>query len=46
VRHWAQILGEAEHASLLDKTIQEEGHADHLLTSIAGRVNVDAERAA
>jgi ferritin-like metal-binding protein YciE len=46
VRHWAQILGEAEHASLLDKTIQEEGHADHLLTSIAGRVNVDAEKAA
>ena len=46
VRHWAQILGEAEHASLLDKTIQEEGHADHLLTSIADRVNVDAEKAA
>jgi len=46
VRRWAQILGEAEHASLLDKTIQEEGHADHLLTSIADRVNVDAEKAA
>jgi len=46
VRRWAQILGEAEHASLLDKTIQEEGHADHQLTSIADRVNVDAEKAA
>lgn len=46
VRRWAQILGEAEQAALLDQTIQEEGHADHLLTSIAERVNVDAEKAA
>jgi ferritin-like metal-binding protein YciE len=46
VRRWAQILGEAEHAALLDKTIREEGHADQLLTSIADRVNVDAEKAA
>src|ERR1041385_6410727 len=34
VRRWAQILGEAEQAALLDKTRSEEGHADHLLTSI------------
>jgi len=46
VRRWAQILGEAEQAALLDKTIQEEGHADQLLTSISDRVNVEAERAA
>jgi len=46
VRRWAQILGEAEQAALLDKTIQEEGHAYHLLTSISDRVNVEAERAA
>lgn len=46
VRRWAQILGEAEQAALLDQTIKEEGHADHLLTSIAERVNVDAEKAA
>jgi ferritin-like metal-binding protein YciE len=46
VRHWAQILGEAEQAALLDQTIKEEGHADHLLTSVAERVNVDAEKAA
>lgn len=46
VRRWAEILGEAEQAALLNQTIQEEGHADHLLTSIAERVNVDAERAA
>jgi len=46
VRRWAQILGEAEQAALLDKTIQEEGHADHLLTSISNRVNVEADKAA
>jgi ferritin-like metal-binding protein YciE len=46
VRRWAQILGEAEQAALLDQTIQEEGHADHLLTSIADRVNVEADKAA
>ena len=46
VRRWAQILGNAGQASLLDKTIQEEGHADHLLTSIADRVNVEADKAA
>ena len=46
VRRWAQILGEAEQAALLDKTIQEEGHADHLLTSISDRVNVEADKAA
>jgi ferritin-like metal-binding protein YciE len=46
VRRWAQILGEAEQAALLDQTIKEEGHADHLLTSVAERVNVDAEKAA
>ena len=46
VRRWAQILGEAEQAALLDKTIKEERHADQLLTSISDRVNVEAERAA
>ena len=40
VRRWAQILGEAEQAALLDKTIQEEGHADQLLTSSSDRINV------
>ena len=46
VRRWAQILGEAEQAALLDQTIKEEGRADHLLTSIADRVNVEADKAA
>lgn len=46
VRHWAQVLGESAHAELLDKTIKEEGHADHLLTQISDRVNPYAEKAA
>jgi ferritin-like metal-binding protein YciE len=46
VRRWAQLLGEAAHVELLDKTIKEEGHADHLLTEIAERVNPYAQKAA
>ncbi len=46
VRHFAQILGETAAAELLNQTIQEEGHADHLLTSIAERVNPAARKAA
>jgi len=46
VRRWAQLLGQSAHAELLDKTIKEEGHADHLLTEIAERVNPYAQRAA
>lgn len=46
VRQFARILGESEAASLLDQTIKEEGHADHLLTEIADRVNPYAEKTA
>jgi ferritin-like metal-binding protein YciE len=46
VRRWAELLGETRHAELLDKTIHEEGHADHLLTEIAQRINLYAEKAA
>ncbi len=46
VRNWARILGETRQANLLDQTIKEEGHADHLLTQIAERVNPYAEKAA
>jgi ferritin-like metal-binding protein YciE len=46
VRQFARILGQAKHAQLLDQTIREEGHADHLLTEIASRVNPYAEKAA
>ena len=46
VRRWAQLLGEREHAEMLDRTLKEESHADHLLTEIAERVNPYAEKAA
>lgn len=46
VRHFAHILGQTAQAHLLNQTIKEEGHADHLLTEIANRVNPYAEKAA
>ena len=46
LRTWARLLGEVEAADLLAQTLQEEGHADHLLTSIAERVNSKAQKAA
>lgn len=46
VRHFAQVLGLDQDAELLNQTAQEEGHADHLLTSIAERVNPSAKQAA
>lgn len=46
VRRFAQILGYADQARLLTLTIEEEGHADQLLTEIADRVNPSAQRAA
>ena len=46
VRQWAQTLGKNDQAALLDPTIKEEGHADHLLTQIASRINFEADKAA
>jgi ferritin-like metal-binding protein YciE len=46
VRQWALVLGKNGQATLLDQTIKEEGHADHLLTEIASRINVEALKAA
>ena len=46
LRTWAGILGKPAHADLLDRTIKEEGHADHLLISIAERVTPVARKAA
>ncbi len=46
VRRFAQILGHADQAQLLDLTIKEEGHFDQLLTEIADRVNPSAQKAA
>ncbi len=45
-RSWANILGQSKHAQILDQTLQEEGHADRLLTSISDRVNPYAEKVA
>jgi ferritin-like metal-binding protein YciE len=46
VRHFARVLGFEEDADALHQTIQEEGHADHLLTEIAERINPSARKAA
>lgn len=43
LRQFAWVLGETAAADILDLTIKEEGHADHLLSSIAERINVDAK---
>jgi ferritin-like metal-binding protein YciE len=45
VRQWAWVLGETKAAELLNQTAKEEGDADHLLTSIAERVNPRAKAA-
>ena len=42
LRNLAIILGEAEHAALLDKTLDEEKHADKLLTELSEQINVAA----
>ena len=41
-RDWAKTLGLTTHAELLEKTLEEEKHADHLLTTISQRENVEA----
>lgn len=46
VRHFAHVLGREKEVEALNQTIHEEGHADHLLTSIAERVNPIAKKAA
>lgn len=46
VRSFAQILGLAQQAETLNQTLQEEGHADKLLTAISDRANPQAARAA
>ena len=44
-RSWAATLGLAQQAELLQKSLDEEKHADHLLSSIADRENVAAAQA-
>lgn len=42
LRTWANILGEQDHARILEKTLEEEKAADQLLTSLSQQVNVQA----
>jgi ferritin-like metal-binding protein YciE len=45
LKTWANQLGMTEAASLLEETLQEEKHADELLTQIAESIaNAEAER--
>lgn len=44
VRTYARLLGQEEHAALLQQTLDEEKDTDELLTSLAeGSINVEAE---
>jgi ferritin-like metal-binding protein YciE len=44
-RSWAKILGLGKHATLLQKTLDEEKHADEILYTIADRTNEEASTA-
>ena len=46
VRTYAEILGLIEQADLLEQTLDEEKHADAVLTQISDSANTRAERAA
>jgi ferritin-like metal-binding protein YciE len=41
-RDWARQLGLTDHVTLLQQTLDEEKHADKLLTSISQRTNPEA----
>jgi ferritin-like metal-binding protein YciE len=43
-RDWAETLGLTEHAQILQQTLEEEKHADRLLTEISHRANPEAQR--
>ena len=45
VRTYAQLLGQQEHARLLQQTLDEEEQADQTLSKIAASVNVEANAA-
>jgi ferritin-like metal-binding protein YciE len=46
MRSFAEILGLTTHADLLDKTLEEEKHADAVLTVISDSANTQADKAA
>ena len=39
---FAQVLGESDHASLLQKTLDEEEETDEKLTQLAQEINLEA----
>jgi ferritin-like metal-binding protein YciE len=41
-RNWAELLGLSKHVELLQKTLNEEKHADQLLSGISDRANSEA----
>jgi ferritin-like metal-binding protein YciE len=43
-RDWAETLGLTEHAQILQQTLEEEKHADRLLTEISHTANPNASR--
>ncbi len=46
VRTFAEILGNDSQAELLDQTLEEEKHADSILTAISDTTNTSADKAA
>lgn len=42
---WADILGESDHAAILEKTLEEEKQADAILTRLSEEINVEAPAA-
>ena len=46
VSEFAKILGESEHVSLLEQTLQEEKETDEKLTTLAKEINSQANEAA
>lgn len=46
LRRYAEILNQTQDANLLQQTLQEEKHADEVLTNIADSANIQADRAA
>jgi ferritin-like metal-binding protein YciE len=46
VRTFAEILGNDTQAELLDQTLEEEKHADSILTAISDTANTSADQAA
>jgi ferritin-like metal-binding protein YciE len=45
VRAFAELLGESEHVSLIEQTLQEEKQTDDKLTQLAERINSEASQA-